>query len=219
MHATRPPMPGKRKDTLTGGTNDVNPQWWRLPTLGGPNTTYSSSLPSGSAYGVEQSFPIPVQRLAQAQGRAQVMEILKIRYQFNSEMPLTNSTTQGTVLTVANIATSASGNQTVPGSYRLGDPHVIDFDQQDQVWYRVPGGGIYYLVDGINPEIHDLTDGDGHGVLVATDNIFVGWVVLVSDTGSTDGFPVFANSLNVDILYRWKEVSLAEYIGIVQSQQ
>lgn len=212
-------MPGKRKDTLTGGTNDVNPQWWRLPTLGGATTTYSSNIPSGTAWGVEQSFPVPVQRLAQAQGRAQVMEILKVRYQFNNQFVYDTTTKQGTVLTVANLATSASGNSTVPGSYRLGDPHVIDFDQQDQVWYQVPGGGVYYVVDGINPEIHDLTDGDGHGVLVATDNIYLGWVVIVQDLGSTDGFQVSANSLNVDILYRWKEVSLAEYIGIVQSQQ
>lgn len=63
-----------------------------------------------------------------------------------------------------------------------------------------------------------MTDGAGHGVLVATDNIYLTLQtalssVIGSSVGGIQGFGEAA------ILYRFKEVGLAEYIGIVQSQQ
>ena len=61
-----------------------------------------------------------------------------------------------------------------------------------------------------NPFVYDMTDGAGHGVLIATDNIFV--------QGNTTN-QVSASIFRFKILYRFKEVSLVEYIGIVQSQQ
>lgn len=69
--------------------------------------------------------------------------------------------------------------------------------------------------DQEHPVVHDLTDGAGHGMLVATDSVFFG---LLNPTGyGASG----ANTLGaqVDLLYRWKDVSIEEYIGIVQSQQ
>jgi len=59
------------------------------------------------------------------------------------------------------------------------------------------------------PFEQDLTDGDGHGILVATDNIFA---QINSVTTS------LTNVCDIKIMYRWKNVSLQEYIGIVQSQ-
>jgi hypothetical protein len=60
--------------------------------------------------------------------------------------------------------------------------------------------------------IIDVTDGAGHGILVATDQIFVG--------GIEAGITLAGSSLmGARIMYRWKNVSLTEYIGIVQSQQ
>lgn len=56
----------------------------------------------------------------------------------------------------------------------------------------------------------DLTDGAGHGVLIATDSIYCNLQSVV--TG-------ILNDVVVKIGYRWKEVALVEYIGIVQSQQ
>ncbi len=56
----------------------------------------------------------------------------------------------------------------------------------------------------------DLTDDTGHGVLVATDNIFI------QCFSSSALNPITASAR---LFYRWKNVSLAEYIGIVQSQQ
>lgn len=64
--------------------------------------------------------------------------------------------------------------------------------------------------DVVMPYCYDCTDGAGHGVLVATDNIYI--------TMNTNGWQGAANA-DFKILYRFKEVSLVEYIGIVQSQQ
>ena len=64
-----------------------------------------------------------------------------------------------------------------------------------------------------NPVIRDITDGAGHGVLVATDSIYItGYVPASWYLNGT-------NTVFAKLLYRWKDVSLAEYIGIVQSQQ
>lgn len=70
------------------------------------------------------------------------------------------------------------------------------------------GGSVAQVQDSICE--FDCTDGAGHGVLVATDSIYIG----IDSAG-------YANALTTGfkILYRLKTVSLAEYIGLVQSQQ
>jgi hypothetical protein len=66
-------------------------------------------------------------------------------------------------------------------------------------------------------DIHDLTDGAGHGILVATDNIWLTGQLIVAAPG---GISVIASGVVFcDIFYRFKKVTLQEYIGIVQSQQ
>lgn len=55
----------------------------------------------------------------------------------------------------------------------------------------------------------DLTDEAGHGVLVATDKIYL--TVSSESTGDT-------NDVACRILYRYKTVGITEYVGIVQSQ-
>lgn len=67
------------------------------------------------------------------------------------------------------------------------------------------------LVFQSTQQTQDLTDGAGHGVLVATDAIYLQiFTTGVANTSETGRFRM---------LYRFKNVSLAEYIGIVQSQQ
>jgi hypothetical protein len=61
----------------------------------------------------------------------------------------------------------------------------------------------------IEPWTDDLTDGAGHGFLVATDQIYA--QIASTNTGA-------AQSCDVKIMYRWKNVGLQEYIGIVQGQ-
>lgn len=60
------------------------------------------------------------------------------------------------------------------------------------------------------PFVLDLTDGAGHGILIATDQIF--WQVFSNSFAAAIG-------VEVKIMYRMKNISLQEYIGIVQSQQ
>lgn len=55
----------------------------------------------------------------------------------------------------------------------------------------------------------NLTDEAGHGVLVATDKIYL--TVHSENTGDT-------NDVGVKMLYRYKTVGISEYVGIVQSQ-
>lgn len=66
---------------------------------------------------------------------------------------------------------------------------------------------------------HDLTDGAGHGVLVATDNIFLTLQTAATVVGASATITAATGFGECAILYRFKEVGLAEYIGIVQSQQ
>ena len=70
-------------------------------------------------------------------------------------------------------------------------------------------GGSVAQVQDIN-QVIDLTDGTGHGILIATDNIYV--------TCSESGYAA-AHPIAFKLLYRLKTVSLSEYVGMVQSQQ
>lgn len=72
------------------------------------------------------------------------------------------------------------------------------------------------------PIIHDLTDGAGHGILIATDNIYLNALVAYVDADTSAAYAgapsfIFAAS-NCELIYRFKAVTLQEYIGIVQSQ-
>jgi len=73
----------KKRDTLTGGTGDVNPQWLKSPVIS--NNTIASYA--------EAQVPLPVQRL-QNKGRAMVMELLKVAW--NLDASILNSDTLST---------------------------------------------------------------------------------------------------------------------------
>jgi hypothetical protein len=62
----------------------------------------------------------------------------------------------------------------------------------------------------MEPFCLDLTDNAGHGILIATDSIY--GQVNSANTATT-------NTVYFKLLYRFKEVNLIEYVGIVQSQQ
>lgn len=73
----------KKRDTLTGGTGDVNAQWLKTPVV------------QNNAIGTyaEAQVPLPVQRL-QNKGRAMVMELLKVGW--NLDATILNSDTLST---------------------------------------------------------------------------------------------------------------------------
>lgn len=75
------------------------------------------------------------------------------------------------------------------------------------------------MTDVENPDFHDLTDGAGHGLLVATDNIWLTCYATAATADAGENAVLNVATVNADLIYRFKEVSLQEYIGIVQSQQ
>lgn len=167
--------------SLTGGTGDVNPQYLSaFVTQSGNDVTTSATI------------NIPIQRLPDS-GRAQVMEVLKVYADFDS-----------------NAETDWGGELYLTtrqhGSTRVGfaSPDVIAFFT---ITHTITVSGATKLA---GPLVWNATDEAGHGVLVATDNMYL--QIFTNNTG-------VVNEGVIKVLYRWKNVSLAEYIGIVQSQQ
>lgn len=138
------------------------------------------------------AFPIPIQRLQNA-GRAQVMEILKVMWGLPVAVEADNN------LSVV-LSTSSFGTTTASFS----NTRIIDIITR-QIAITTSGQVVEYPV-----VIHDLTDGAGHGILIGTDNLY-----LQISSASTGG----AVAAACKILYRWKDVSTTEYVGIVQGQQ
>lgn len=167
---------------LTGGTGDVNPQYLTVvaPQSGADTTTTTQ-------------VALPIQRLPNA-ARAQVMELLKIYYTIGSTPTEVDNFVEVTLSTTS-FGTTATN---------FGEPRV--FSTYRRVVAITTSGQIVYQ----EPFVQDLTDGAGHGILVATDSIFV--QIVSATTGAT-------NIARIKIMYRMKNVSLAEYIGVVQSQQ
>lgn len=167
--------------SLTGGTGDVNPQWYKITVTQSGNDTTTTS-----------ANPLPVPRL-QNNKKPTIMELLKI-YWIVPETIEVDSSIQA-FLSTKNFSTTA--------------PSQVDGTLIDTLFQtvRLTTSGMYY---NTAPIIHDVTDGAGHGLLVATDNIYL----QLSSAGTSA-----ANVAYCWLLYRMKEVTLAEYIGIVQSQQ
>lgn len=188
-------MPKRRAigDVLTGGTKDVNPQYLSgTLTLSGANTITTGSL------------PLPITRVGQSgAARSVIMEILKVFV----VMPQIDA--DGAAVTARNsffiVSTASFG--TVAAQF--SDPRIVAYVARN-VRNAFTAAGTGTLDVDVGPKMVDVTDGDGHGILVATDNLYI--------QGDTDNYTAAA-TFYFKILYRFKEVSLVEYIGIVQSQQ
>ena len=180
-------------DSLTGGTGDVNPQFLsETVTQSAADTTTTTTI------------NLPIQRIAaNAPSQAIVMEVLKIWVQ----LPIF-----GDVGNVAETSKSLncifSTRNTGTTNQSLGDAAVFAVARTTQQGAWTAAGSYAYQEFPI--VTLDLSDGAGHGILIATDSIYA--QVVSAATGNT-------NSPQFKIMYRWKRVSLAEYIGIVQSQQ
>ena len=181
-----------REGTLTGGTGDVSPQWMTF--------THTQSAADTTTTTTQQ---IPVQRL-QTRNMAQVMEVLKVAI-VPTNLPAFASATEVSDSQSIMFSTSSFGTTATT----FGEPRVFagfTFAQRG----AFTAAGTYGMTQQAFPLVLDTTDGAGHGVLIATDNIFV--QNASSGTGA-------ANVTQCKILYRWKNVAMTEYVGIVQSQQ
>lgn len=175
-----------RGDSLTGGSGDVNPQWFKI---------VSSAVPSTAV--VTTTFALPTNRL-ESPSRPTIVEVLKVKWVATAA----NITTAGPDM-FRGYLTTKSAQATEP---TINDGTIIDMLSVGQ--HTVTSGAILNEIT----YVHDLTDGAGHGMLVATDNIFLSII-------QTAAASPFTSLIGVHILYRLKRVGLSEYIGIVQGQQ
>lgn len=178
---------------LTGGTGDVNPQYL--------HGTLSLSA-ANTATTVTQGTPI-VRVGQQNNGRAVIMEILKVF----ATLPVVDANAAAATTRQFDLAFSTVSFGATAVAF--SDPRVFAFFER-QIVNAFTAAGTGTLDTSTDPAVWDCTDGAGHGILIATDNIFI--------QGFTSN-QTAASAFAWKILYRFKEVSLAEYIGIVQSQQ
>lgn len=189
-------MKRARTDSLTGGSGDVNPQY----ITGNIVATLSATT-------VQQAIQLPIFREATSGAKAWVVELLRMYVNLPDVIDVAVSTTQR----FARFALVTAA-QAAPSMVFLDSPQCLAFFKTEVLnLASALGTGAVGGTYGNNSVLTwDFTDGDGHGVLVATDSLFV-----VHDT---TGMAVGRNC-QYKILYRFKKVSLTEYIGIVQSQQ
>jgi len=193
--ASKPKTTKKRKsmpkDTLTGGTKDVNPQFYSgVAHMSAADTTTSTG------------FPLPVTRIPTA-NNVTIIEVLKVY----CDLQDLGAIAEVTEISESVMAIFTTVNFGVTKAY-FNEPNCWAFFRKNREAAFTAGGT--YSDTSEEPLVLDLTDGAGHGILLATDQFFV----QVSSTNT-----VALNSCFFKILYRFKTVGIAEYVGIVQSQQ
>ena len=157
--------------------------------------TLESGPQSASDAAVYATIPLPIPRFGGSTARPFVFELLRIQWGF--QYP----TAEG-LNSVLDVQLS-----TVELDYDEGNPRTFFWDH-----LRVETSD---AANAILNECHavkelDYTDGNGHGILIATDNIY-----FYFDTAATSAS---TSQVFVRLLYRLIKVSAAEFIGIVQSQ-
>lgn len=177
-------------DTLTGGTRDVNPQYINAAVI----------APTGTASQGQVNIVLPLSRLVATTGtHSEIIEILKVYWYFYGENGSSDTNYQLGCLSTA---------QT---SMALGpvfeDPHVIAMMETS---IKLVGTAANFAQNGYQPIETNLTDENGHGYLVATEQI---WLSLTQ----TNNLSV-SQKLAIKILYRYKNVGLTEFYTMIQSQ-
>ena len=142
----------------------------------------------------QTEIALPIPRFAAKTGRAIVLEVLAVDFIYADfgAAPAANS------FVLATLSTNAVDADITSAS-------VFAINLLDSVFTSAVGLQITNMVTRVT-----LNDGAGHGLLLGTDSVFLNVISLGT---------LQANSFVSKILYRFKEVSLTEYIGIVQGQQ
>jgi len=182
-------MPKRSRDQLTGGSGDVNPQYFIFTVT-----------QTGADANTKQAQQLPIPRLPTREGKNLVMEVLEVEYFLGTP---TTPAAGNTATFVA--AVSTNPNLLATGLQIAQDPRTQSFWANAVSTITAEG-----VIDQEVQHEDDLTDRAGHGVLIATDQLYF----QVASTNTAQ-----PNTVVFRLLYRMKEVSLVEYIGIVQSQQ
>ena len=189
----RKPTMNKRRrvgtDVLTGGTKDVNPQYM--------SGTLTQSITTGYNADIIKTFNLPIVKLPST-NYVTVVELLRF-YVY------------GKVMTKPAISDFISecmvvlyqGSTSIPG---FASPRVLGACRHSQYCAWTPAGSVSDSI--IQPMIYDFTDGAGHGVLVGTDKLNVALVTFFFNTYA---------DVDWKLLFRFKNVGLEEYLGMVQS--
>jgi len=172
---------------LTGGTKDVNPQWFRGYVTSTKNTT------------AESNFQLPITRIPTA-NKVTIIEVLKVIV-----VPKTTLFAVDEALARVNFSFGTAPMGTT-AQVNIDDGRV--FAQIGRECTQDADGGGFQVPTVLE---YDLTDGSGHGVLVASDKLYV--QTTQSNSGAASAICAIA------LLYRFKTVGMREYVGIVQSQQ
>ena len=219
-------MPAKRTyGSLTGGTGDVNPQTYVLSM---PSNVVSTLIDPGPAQHAVRGFPLPVPKFSASLNKSVVVELLGVQWEMDSPTVPNISGVINSVMYSVSSAAYPTGSGGTWASF-VGNSSALSLFRKSIGFVSFPGsgttnetppvlssfeGGGAQIYDFNLSEYDDLTDEAGHGLLVATDNIYLN--VWLDSTGAQ----VINNPAVVAILhYRLKEIGLQEYIGLVQSQQ
>lgn len=188
-------------DTLTGGTKDVNPQYI---------SAFLSTTAGSPTAAVETIINSPIVHVGPATNNtAIIIECLKLWV----DLPPPATTDINAALTQRSAFFSfTTASRNVAGTVtvaQISDAHCLAAVGRDTYnSFTAAGTGIEFA--DTDPRCWDFTDGAGHGVLFASDNLNFQF--------QTVGY-AGAATVNFKLMYRFKKVSLVEYIGIVQSQQ
>lgn len=175
------------RESLTGGTGDVNPQWYttrQTQTGTDVTSTFAFPLPPGMGLTMGQG------------GKATAMEILKVQFFF----PTGTTTTTGSPN--INMALSNKNWGTTAPSQGTADATIVAV--ASKTWQFVGTTAAFQVQ--YDPFVVDLTDNAGHGILYGSQYIYL--TIWSNGTGS-------ANTVSVRVLYREKKISQTEMIGMV----
>ncbi len=181
--------------SVTGGTGDIKPQIM----------TVLVRAPAGTdSHSVEE---ITVPRLVMG-GRdfTTVMEILKVDWYLGMRDLQDGDSTFYGYLSFRTIVATESATSLASFPTAVANPNVFGAVLINSIF--VPGAGGGASVSTL-PLSVDMTDSNGNGILVATDRMFA-TDGAVNNTALTEGI--------VKILYRMVNITVQEYVGIVQSQ-
>ena len=180
--------------SVTGGTGDIKPQILTLD---------SGTLGGLSDYVVNR-IALPVPRFGNMKTKAIIFEILYVDWYMGIEDLADHENTKFAFLTTS---TTRQGGDTASfgsGATDVTDPKTFAFVLRDQT-LETSGAGEVKMPIRIN-----LTDDNGNGHLVATDQLSI---VYADVAGSV------VSSCVAKVGYRLVNVGIQEYVGIVQSQQ
>lgn len=180
--------------SFTGGTGDIKPQILTVNTDLGAVNQYTLT-----------TIVLPTPRFAAPTNKSTVFEFLSVDF-----FPGLGTITDITQMSYCWLGTVTAGRST-------GDTSTLASFEADLTNTRVFAAASVnsnIVTTGgrsiIMPIHVDLTDSNGNGMLIATDNITLA-------QGNVTGTGTFRSIAK--IRYRLVNVGLTEYIGIVQSQQ